>query len=319
MVPTVDVTEFILYGGKGGVGKTTLAAATGVNTARAGHRTLVVSTDPAHSLADAYGVPVGESATPVADDRPLSALEVDPRDRFRDRYGDTFEEILADVQSVGVDVTSNDVGEVAERGLVPGADELAVVDLFAEYDDHPEWDVIVFDTAPTGHTLRLLSLPDVMNTTVGKLLSLRGAVSSVTTTVRGLFGAGADSPGYSTRLTRLEAAMETVGDRLRDGDRTRFRAVTIPEEMAIAETDRLLDELDSTGIAVESIFANKVLQDASEDCPTCWPRYQRQRELLDRMRADFRPPVTEVPLIADVTGWERVNAVTQYIPGLTAE
>lgn len=310
------MTEFILYGGKGGVGKTTLAAATGVTTARDDHRTLVVSTDPAHSLADAYGVPVGEEPTPVADDRPLSALEVDPRDRFRDRYGDTFKEVLADAQSVGVDVTAEDVGEVTERGLVPGADELAVVDLFAEYDDHPDWDVIVFDTAPTGHTLRLLSLPDVMNTTVGKLLSFRGAVSSVTTTVRGLFGSAAEGPGYTTRLSRLETAMETVGDRLRDGDRTRFRAVTIPEEMALAETERLLGELDATGIAVEAIFANKVLQDASEDCPTCWPRYQRQQELLDRMRAEFTPPVTEVPVIADVTGWKRVDAVTAYTPGV---
>ncbi|ESS12243.1 MAG: arsenite-activated ATPase ArsA [uncultured archaeon A07HR60] len=314
------MTEFVLYGGKGGVGKTTLAAATGMRSARSGARTLVVSTDPAHSLADAYECRVGETPTRISDDSQLYGLEINPRDRFRERYGDTFEELIGDAQSLGVDISEDDVSDVSERGLVPGADELAVVDLFAEYDDHPDWEVVVFDTAPTGHTLRLLSLPDVMNTTVGKLISLKGGLSSVTNTVRGLIGSSGDDSrsgsSYSSKMDQMQSVMEDVSARLRDGRRTEFRAVTIPERMAIAETERLLTRLDETGISVESVLINKVLQDASEDCPTCWPRYQNQLDIIEEAKTKFDPPVREVPLVTETDGRARVEEVTQSVEGV---
>jgi len=308
------VTEFVLFGGKGGVGKTTLAAAAGLNSARAGRRTLVVSTDPAHSIGDAYESPVGETPTRVTETSDLYALEIDPRTRFRERYGDTFETLLGDVQSLGLDVSGEDVGAVTERGLVPGADEMAVLDLFAEYDEHPNWETVVFDTAPTGHTLRLLSLPDVMNTTVGRLLSLRSQLGSVTSRVGSLLGRSNDSDlSYGEQVDRLEAVTERVGERLRDGDRTRFRAVTLAERMAIEETDRLLAELADDSIAVEAVLVNKLLRDASEDCPTCWPRYQEQLDVLAEARERFAPPVREVPLIPDEHGLARVAAVADVL------
>ncbi len=308
------MTEFVLFGGKGGVGKTTLAAAAGLNSARAGRRTLVVSTDPAHSIGDAYESPVGETPTRVTDTPDLYALEIDPRARFRERYGDTFEKLLGDVQSLGLDLSDEDVGAVTERGLVPGADEMAVLDLFAEYDEHPNWETVVFDTAPTGHTLRLLSLPDVMNTTVGRLLSLRGQLGSVTSRVGSLLGRSSDTDvSYGEQVDRLEAVTERVGERLRDGDRTRFRAVTLAERMAIEETDRLLAELADDSIAVEAVLVNKLLHDASEDCPTCWPRYQEQLDALAEARERFDPPVREVPLVPDERGLARVAAVADVL------
>lgn len=309
------MTEFVLFGGKGGVGKTTLAAAAGLNSARDGRRTLVVSTDPAHSIGDAYESSVGETPTRVTETPDLYALEIDPRTRFRDRYGDTFEQLLGDAQSLGLDISGEDVGAVAERGLVPGADEMAVLDLFAEYDDHPNWEVVVFDTAPTGHTLRLLSLPDVMNTTVGRLLSLRGQLGSVTSRVSGLLGRSTDTDdvSYGKQVDRLEAVTERVGERLRDDERTRFRAVTLAERMALEETDRLLAELADGEIAVDAVLVNKLLHDASEDCPTCWPRYQEQLELLSEARDRFDPPVREVPLVADAHGVARVEAVADVL------
>mgnify|MGYP000507153620 CR=1 FL=1 len=309
------MTEFVLFGGKGGVGKTTLAAATGLNTARTGARTLVVSTDPAHSIGDAFDSPVGETPTPVGDVDGLFALEIDPKERFEERYGDTFERIIDDVQSFGFDVSEDDLDEVTERGLVPGADELAVLDLFAEYDDHPDWDVVVFDTAPTGHTLRLLSLPDVMNSGVGKLLALKGQFDSVASTLGSLVGRGdgGDSPSYNEQLTELETMTEQVGDRLREGERTEFRAVTLAERMAVAETERLLAELDAGGVHVEQLLVNQVLQDASEDCPTCWPRYQEQREILADIRERFALTVREIPLVAGKQGFDRVEAVAEHV------
>jgi len=311
------MTEFVLYGGKGGVGKTTLAAATGLRAAREGNRTLVVSTDPAHSIADAYESSVAATPTSVAEDLPLYALEIDPRDRFERRYGDTFDRMLDDVRSLGVNLGEADVDSVTEHGLVPGADEVAVVDLFAEYDDHPDWDVVVFDTAPTGHTLRLLELPDVMDSTMGTLLNMREQLRSVTSTVSSMLGRGDDEAdddhSYTEQMSDLQARMEAVAERLRDGERTEFRVVTIPERMAITETERLLEELDSSDIAVEQVLANKVLVDPSEDCPTCWPRHQSQQAALDEARDSFAVSVREVPLVADAGGIERVEAVAEHV------
>jgi arsenite-transporting ATPase len=311
------MTEFVLYGGKGGVGKTTLAAATGIQSAREGKRTLVVSTDPAHSIADAYESPVGETPTRVTDDRNLYALEIDPRDRFERRYGDTFEHMLQDVQPLGVDISTEDVNSVTEHGLFPGADEIAVVDLFSEYDDHPDWEVVIFDTAPTGHTLRLLELPDVMDSTVGTLLGVKQQLSSVTSAVSSVLGRGDDDSrsrgSYSEKMDTLQSRMEAVADRLRDGDRTGFRVVTIPERMAITETGRFLGELGASDVSVDRVLANKVLQDPSEDCPTCWPRHRSQQAALDEARSSFEPSVREVPLVPDADGIDRIEAVAEHV------
>ena len=309
------MNQFILYGGKGGVGKTTLAAATGLRAAGNGHRTLVVSTDPAHSIADAYEAPVGETPSRVTDAPELYAMEVDPRDRFATRYGDLFDDVLEDLRSFGVDIGSDAVDEVTER-TPPGTDEFAVVDLFAEYHDDPAWDVVVFDTAPTGHTLRLLDAPDIVDTTAGKLLSLKGQVDSVTSTVRSVFGSGDGSgQSYSSKLDALQGKLESVSRRLQDPDRTEFRAVTVAEQLSIAETDRLLDELAASGIPIGCVLANKILVDPTEGCRTCQARHREQRDALDAARNRFDATVREVPLVPDARGRSRVDAVVDHVPG----
>lgn len=307
------MTQFVLYGGKGGVGKSTLAAATGVLAARAGQKTLVVSTDPAHSLSDAYDTLIGETPTQIGDEQHLAAIEIDPRVRFRDRYGDDFNQLLEEVQSFGVEINDQDVAAISERGLVPGADEVAVLDLFAEYADHPEYDVVVFDTAPTGHTLRLLSLPDVMNATVGRILSLRSRLSSAADRIGSLLGKTTSSSKYRDRVDRLEDVTEAVGERLRDEERTEFRAVTIAEPMAIAETDRLLDSLAEDNIPVDCVIINRVLENASPDCQTCWPRYQDQQEQIEKARSEFQLPIYQIPLRSDTHGIDRIDAVADAL------
>jgi arsenite-transporting ATPase len=313
------VNQFVLYGGKGGVGKTTLAAATGLNAAKAGYRTLVVSTDPAHSVADAYGASVAETPTRVTDVPELHAMEVDPRERFAARYGDLFDDVIEDLRSFGLDVSHEDVGDVTEQ-TPPGTDEFAAVDLFSEYHESRDWEVVVFDTAPTGHTLRLLGVPDVMDTTIGKLLAVKGQVDSVTNTVKNVFGGGGGSgQSYSDKLDTLEKKIETVGRRLQDPRRTEFRAVTLAERMSVAETGRLLTRLRETGVPVERVLANKVLVDPNGDCPTCRSRSREQRAALEDARDRFEVPVLEVPLITDAKGGDRVEVVTDHVPGVDGD
>ncbi|MEZ3145709.1 ArsA family ATPase [Halobaculum sp. MBLA0143] len=311
--------EFVLYGGKGGVGKTTLAAATGLQAAEAGRRTLIVSTDPAHSVGDVLDCEVGERPTSVPPTRDLYALEVDPRERFRRRYGETFDELLGDAQSLGFDVDESDVQDVSRRGLVPGADEVAVVDLFAEYDADDDWEVVVFDTAPTGHTLRLLELPDVLDTTVGKLLSARERVRSVTDTVGRLFGGSDDDDGgrsYTDRATTLQSTVDRVGDRLREAHHTEFRVVALPERVALAETRRLVAELDEAGVPADTVLLNRTLREPPGDCPNCAPRYERQRAAVSDATDDIDRTVVEVPLVSDAEGRDRVARVADHVPAV---
>ena len=318
---TSTVPEFVLYGGKGGVGKTTLAAATGLQAAESGRRTLIVSTDPAHSVGDVLDCEVGERPTSVPPTRDLYALEVDPRERFRRRYGETFDDLLGDAQSIGLDVDESDVRDVSRRGLVPGADEVAVVDLFAEYDGADDWEVVVFDTAPTGHTLRLLELPDVLDTTVGKLLSARERVRSVTDTVGRLLGGGDDDGAgtdrsYTERATALQSTVDRVGDRLREAHHTEFRVVALPERVALAETRRLLAELDDAGVPAETVLVNRTLREPPEGCPNCAPRYDRQRAAVRDATDGIDRRVVEVPLVADSEGRDRVARVAEHVPAV---
>jgi arsenite-transporting ATPase len=141
------MAEIVLYGGKGGVGKTTMAAASGVDLAREGHATLVVSTDPAHSLADAVGTSVGGDPTPLREN--LWAAEVDPQAGI-DRYQSLFELLVSDLADAGLRLDEEEVASLFTSGVMPGSDELAALEGLATYLGADRWDRIVFDTAPTG-------------------------------------------------------------------------------------------------------------------------------------------------------------------------
>jgi Oxyanion-translocating ATPase len=225
--PTPDgVAPVVLYGGKGGVGKTTMAAATGLTAAMGGLETLVISTDPAHSLGDSLGAPLtGSPSRPYAD-LPLWAVEIDP---------------------------SEAVGGTGGLGEMPGADEAVAVEQLLRYAGDDRYERVVIDTAPTGHTLRLLELPSTLE-------RLMDTVSSVREHLGGLLGgpdaAGADIGGRIEELRRL----------LEDPRRTDFRIVLIPERMSVRESARLLERLDEFGVPVQSLVVNRLMTPL-EDIP----------------------------------------------------
>jgi len=177
------VTQFVLYGGKGGVGKTTVAAATGLALADAGAETLVVSTDPAHSLGDAVSQPIGPEPVEIRDG--LWGVEVDPQAGI-DRYEAIFEALSEEFADAGIRLDEAQVAELFTSGVLPGSDELAALDGLADYVDSDRWDRVVFDTAPTGHTLRLLDLPEVMDRGMATALDLRDQVRRKVDTARTL-------------------------------------------------------------------------------------------------------------------------------------
>ncbi len=311
------MTRCIFYGGKGGVGKTTCAAATGLGLADEGHETLVVSTDPAHSLADAFETELGPD--PIELRSGLSAVEIDPEARA-DRYERIARALAADLRSAGIRLDDADVERLFASGAPAGSDELAALDLLVEYVDADRWDVVVFDTAPTGHTLRLFDLPEVMGLALETTRSLRGQVRRIGNSARQMmFGPLAYAGGRDDDegLENLQARMKRARDVLTDPERTEFRVVLIPETMAIAESERLVERLREVGIPVRTVVVNRVLEDAAECCSRCQSRQRRHERRLAEIRETFPDlEVVTVPETEDeVHGLETLSPIADRLSG----
>jgi arsenite-transporting ATPase len=292
--------EVVLYGGKGGVGKTTCAAATGVAAASAGVETLVVSTDPAHSLGDIFGTELGGEPTSVREG--LSAAETDPAGGTA-QYEALFEALIEDLDSVGVDLEEAGLRDLFASGLLPGSDELAALSNIDRFAADDRWDQVVFDTAPTGHTLRLLDLPDAVGTGVRTAQSLHDQVSRKARAARTmLFGpyATAGEDGEDTSFSEVLAEMERVRSVLRDPDRTEFRVVCLPERLVVAETERLVERLRDAGVPVGQLLVNRVLTDIDGDCARCRAQRESQQAVLETIRETF--PDLEIVELPDTTG-----------------
>ena len=270
-----DSVDLLFVGGKGGVGKTSVSAAIGFEWSARGARTLLVSTDPAHSLGDALGVRLSGAPTRVGDN--LDAVEVDAdaamanwrraveafdAEAFGARYGPLGVEA---VRSLGLD-------EFVEllASPPPGIDELVALADVVKYARDENYDRVVVDTAPTGHALRLLDLPQFADGLVGKLVGLRDRVGSLAKLAGGvlgasnpLAGAAGDVDAVAAKLETLKAGLDGVRDALRDSERTEFVAVAIPTELAYAETRRLATKLAGAtqggGVGLRTIVVNRCL------------------------------------------------------------
>ncbi|MBA0660042.1 hypothetical protein Goklo_012098 [Gossypium klotzschianum] len=235
--------KYYMLGGKGGVGKTSCAASLAVKFANNGHHTLVVSTDPAHSLSDSFAQDLtGGMLVPVeGPDFPLFALEINPdkaREEFRDatkNNGGTGVKEFMDGMGLGMLVEQ--LGELKLGELLdtppPGLDEAIAISKVMQFLESPQYNMftrIVFDTAPTGHTLRLLSLPDFLDASIGKILKLRQKIASATSAIKSVFGQEETKQNAADKLERLRERMVKVRDLFRDAESTEFVIVTIPTD-----------------------------------------------------------------------------------------
>jgi len=285
--------RILLVSGKGGVGKTTTAAATALACADAGHRTLVLSTDPAHSLADAFGVPLG--AEPVAIVPGLVGQQLDPQARLESAWGELRSYLAALLDWAGVAAI-----EAEELTLLPGVEEafaLADVQAAAAGGDH---DVVVVDCAPTAETLRLLSLPEAVSWWMERLFPLGRQVTRVLGPVVGRVSsvpvAGDDVFGAAWRFYERLRAVRAL---LADPTVTSVRLVVNPERMVVAEARRLATSLALYGYRVDAVVANRLLPSGLAD-----PWFDRWKEVhaehLASIVEGFAPlPVLTAALAAD--------------------
>ncbi|AXR79494.1 ArsA family ATPase [Natrarchaeobaculum sulfurireducens] len=317
------MTDCLFYGGKGGVGKTTCAAATALRLADSGRETLVVSTDPAHSLSDSLEVDLGPEPTELeaesGDEGGLWAVEIDAETQ-QERYERIATALAADLRSAGIRLDDEAVERVFASGAPAGSDELAALDLLVEYVDDGRWDVVVFDTAPTGHTLRLFDTPEVVSLALETTRSLRGQVRRIGTAARSaVFGPMAAMTGSSDGeddLVALQARLERARDVLVDPETTEFRVVLLPERMAIAESERLVARLREADVSVGRLVVNQVLERPDPDCSRCHARHERHETRVQSVRETFDDleVVTLPEREGEVQGLETVRALAERLP-----
>ncbi|KAG6734428.1 ATPase GET3B-like isoform X1 [Carya illinoinensis] len=299
--------KYYMLGGKGGVGKTSCAASLAVKFANNGHPTLVVSTDPAHSLSDSFAQDLtGGTLVPVeGPDAPLFALEINPekaREEFRSatkKNGGTGVKDFMD--GMGLGMLAEQLGELKLGELLdtppPGLDEAIAISKVIQFLESQEYSMftrIVFDTAPTGHTLRLLSLPDFLDASIGKILKLKQKIASATSAIKSVFGQEEDRPDAADKLERLRERMIKVRELFRDTDSTEFVIVTIPTVMAVSESSRLHASLKKENVPVKSLIVNQILPPIS-DCKFCAMKRKDQLRALDMIRGD--PELSSLTLI----------------------
>jgi len=265
--------KYIMISGKGGVGKTSLSASLAVKLAAAGHNVLVVSTDPAHSLSDSLAQDVsGGKPVPVeGTDLPIWGLEIDPeeaREEFRlfNEKTNTTGQVTDFMRNMGLGMVADQLAELKLGELLdtppPGLDEavaIAKVVQFAESADYARFTRIVFDTAPTGHTLRLLALPDFVDASLTKIIRLRKKLSGATAAVRGLFGANESQDEIVAKLEAMQSRIAMVKKLFRDKQATEFIIATIPTYLGVNESGRLLKALRKEGIPCKRIVVNQVV------------------------------------------------------------
>lgn len=256
--------RLVLFGGKGGVGKTTMAAAFALQLSERfpRHRVLALSADPAHSLSDSLRFPLGATPEPVYGLENLHGVELDAAellDLFRRRHGEALTEIL----DRGTYLDRDDLSRFLELSF-PGLDEVMVLLRVVEFLEEGAFDLVVADTAPTGHTLRLLELPEVMRGWTAFLDTLMAKHRYLAR----LYTRGY-RPDEADRLIEwLSCSLDSVRELLLDGRRCRFVPVATAEPVVLTETGRLLRAFERMGIPVGTLFVNQVRSEA-KDCRRC--------------------------------------------------
>ena len=310
-----DKTTFIFIGGKGGVGKTSVSSATALWLAGQGKKTLIVSTDPAHSLSDSLEVPIGHY--PIEIKTNLYAVEIDPDEAMAQKQAQLEAQKASNPSEdgglLGMDFLTDQLDMASSS---PGADEAAAFELFMGVMNSEEYDVVVFDTAPTGHTLRLLSFPEVMDSWVGKMMMAKAKLGSATNALKKImpFMDAVDNPQTSEDLKRTKEQINKAKEILSNPDRTTFKMVVIPEEMSIYESERALEALGKHDITVDSVIVNQMMPDIC-DCDFCHSRHKLQQKRLALIDQKFQNQhVAQVPLFKDeVKGQEKLMNLAKIL------
>ena len=290
---------FVFFGGKGGVGKTTVSCAYGVKSARAGLETLIVSTDPAHSVTDVFDQPFGDEPEPVEGVDGLDAMEIDP-DTEVQRHLDGIRNDLSEQVSAAMVNEINQQLEMAHR--TPGAYESALFDRFVDVMRNADpYDRVVFDTSPTGSTLRLLGLPEFLEGWIDRLMHKR--TKSIDLFEKAAIGNNEprrlmDGDPVLARLQDRKEFFEFAGSALRED--AAFFIVLNPDQLSVNETGRAIAEMRERDLSIRGLVANKLTPEPDDDENGRGARYLRDRVATERERVREVRETFDPPLVAEI-------------------
>lgn len=291
----------ILYTGKGGVGKTSVAAATARRCAAAGLRTVVLSTDPAHSLADAFGVTLGGTPRPVGEG--LWAQQVSAQDELEANWAAVQDWLGEMLVERGVDRISAE-----ELTVPPGLDELVSLLQIKRHHEEGHFDVVVVDCAPTGETLRLLSFPDVARWWLEKVFPQQGRIlEAARPFARAVLDVSLPTEAVLADVQRLVRNLIAMNEILRDNERVSIRLVMTPDRMVVDEARRTFTYLNLYGYLTDAVVVNRVFPEEVGAYFADWR--DRQQELLRDVAEGFGPvPVLRAPYFGEeVLGAEMLD------------
>ena len=317
--------KWVFVGGKGGVGKTTSSSSIAIQMALAqpSKQFLLISTDPAHNLSDAFGEKFGKEARKVTGMDNLYCMEIDPAATLKDMND------MAISQQQGANGPMGDsLNELLQGGAladltssIPGIDEaLSFMEVMKhikrqELGEGEKFDTVIFDTAPTGHTLRFLQLPNTLSKLLEKFSEITGRLGPM---LNSFMGANAGGVDVTAKLNELKANVEKIRSQFTDPDLTTFVCVCISEFLSLYETERLIQELISYDMDVNSIIVNQLLfadSDKEHNCKRCQARWKMQKKYLDQideLYEDFH--IVRMPLCAgEIRGLNNLKKFSRFL------
>ncbi len=301
--------KLIMVGGKGGVGKTTCASAIALKMAQEGRKVLIITSDPAPSLSDIFEKEIGDRETRIDDTLELYGLEVSSDivlARWKERFGPEIYEVVSSFASVDYDF-------VEYIGTAPGIEEEYMLNFIMELVEGGSYDVVVWDTAPAGHTLRLLKLPQLflshMEAATKFYMNMYGYIEKVKDTIR----LKESKKTLLQIIAGWEALSERIVEFIRDGACVKYLIVTIPEALGVKMTNRVIGELEENRLAVENIVINNVVKEA--DCEFHRLRKAMQEHYIEELKQTYGDKALTLLYLEahEIKGMERIAGVTKAL------
>ncbi|KAL9000540.1 MAG: hypothetical protein Q9169_000833 [Polycauliona sp. 2 TL-2023] len=307
--------RWIFVGGKGGVGKTTTSCSLAIQLAKVRKSVLLISTDPAHNLSDAFSQKFGKEARLIDGFTNLSAMEIDPNGSIQDLLKEGGEGAEQAMQEMG------GIGSMMQdlAFSIPGVDEAMSFAEVLKQVKSLSYELIIFDTAPTGHTLRFLQFPTVMEKALAKLSQLSTQFGPMLNSVIGARGGLPGGQQLDEVLAKMESLRETIGEvntQFKNADMTTFVCVCIPEFLSLYETERMIQELTSYEIDTHAIVVNQLLfPKKSNDCEQCNARRKMQKKYLEQIEELYDEfNVVKMPLLVEeVRGKEKLESFSEML------